>query len=529
MKKRVLSFAMALVMLFTTIPLPTQAQSPAYHPEGSTIWLPENVVPAPEEYLVDAENGYQWTETGETDRQLVCGVESHGHTYNCAEDCPLVHTHGDDCYGKTFTCGIQEHEHDGSCYTTTYSCGMTENSGHSHEDDCYQYDQTCGLEESEGHVHVECKVEEIICGMDEGEGSHAHGNGCYDAEGTLICTTEESEGHQHVESCYNFSYNCGLEEGAGAHEHIDSCYTKTETLICGKNEGDGAHTHDATCNPTSTQTCTITPHRHSVDTCTWEKNDTLVCGKDDTHVCITDGCPQDCADAHHTDGCYTGMVQWGVANYGLMTTDEGQGLPICFFIAEPGEAIDPNGSYVNFKKESWGTNTGTEGRAYAKAGVGESDSDPIHTQLGIRNANSEATITDNVYSWPGNDMESFKIFDTMTFKDRWNRETEYKYSDGWRIQWVTICWRDDTYAWPNWRNCGCGSNYPHIHIDGVLTKSVEIDPDPETEAESVKLTKKISETRSTNQKFTFTLRRLMQDAEFKPTSNIDQSFIPLSL
>lgn len=510
MKKRVLSFAMALVMLFTTIPLPTQAQSPAYHPEGSTIWLPENVVPAPEEYPVDAENGYQWTETGETDRQLVCGVESHGHNYNCAEDCPLVHTHGDDCYEKTFTCGIQEHEHNDSCYTTTYSCGMTENSGHSHEDDCYQYDQTCGLKESEGHVHVECKVEEIICGMDEGEGAHAHGDGCYDAEGTLICTTEESEGHQHVESCYNITYTCGLEEGAGAHEHIDSCFTKTETLICGKNEGDGAHTHDDTCNPTSTQTCTITPHSHSVDTCTWEKNDTLVCGKDDTHVCITDGCPQDCTDAHHTDGCYTGMVQWGVANYGIATLAENNnGLPIHFFVTTLDQAQNVWGSYKPYKESSWGTENGQDSTIGAYAVTDILEQNPaIKTEDGIRANMTESEIIRYVSQWPGGvTADEFRQF-TETFTFGWN--SSYPGSQ-YEVQWVTICWRDDTTS----LECGCSAkydkgDYPHIHIDGILTKKIV----PGT----MKLQKQITQVQPVDQTFEFKLYQLALNDDYDPTT-----------
>ena len=47
------------------------------------------------------------------------------------------HSHGDDCYGKLLSCGLEEgeeHTHTDGCYEKVLGCGIAE---HSHDDSCY--------------------------------------------------------------------------------------------------------------------------------------------------------------------------------------------------------------------------------------------------------------------------------------------------------------------------------------------------------------------------------------------------------
>ena len=120
-------------------------------------------------------------------------------------------------------------------------CGMTE---HTHGEECWQEQLVCGLEEGEGHVHTgDCyeETEVLACGLEESEG-HAHGEGCYDESGALICGLEETEGHAHSEECYEAqsALVCTLPEGE-PHTHTESCYESV--LVCGLEE----HTHSEAC------------------------------------------------------------------------------------------------------------------------------------------------------------------------------------------------------------------------------------------------------------------------------------------
>ena len=116
-------------------------------------------------------------------------------------------------------CGIEEHQHSDECYETRQICDLEESDGHHHDDSCYEV------------------VTELDCEIPEHQ--HSAENGCYDADGNLICELAE---HVHDDSCYSEvkTLICGLEESDG-HHHTDACYEKV--LVCGKE----AHVHSAEC------------------------------------------------------------------------------------------------------------------------------------------------------------------------------------------------------------------------------------------------------------------------------------------
>lgn len=138
----------------------------------------------------------------------------------------FVHIHNDDCYDAEgrLVCPLPEirpHRHMSDCYITSRElvCGIPESDGHQHTADCYtrvKGDLICELsteavldEEGnvleEGHVHTdECYAwyDELICGMEEGEGAHHHDDSCYETYTTLICGMSEILLHTHTDDCY---------------------------------------------------------------------------------------------------------------------------------------------------------------------------------------------------------------------------------------------------------------------------------------------------------------------------------------
>ncbi len=120
---------------------------------------------------------------------------------------------------KTAACGIEEHQHSDSCYEKRLICGQEESDGHHHDDSCYTV------------------TSELTCGIQEHQ--HSEEDGCYDADGNLVCELQE---HVHDDSCYKevSTLTCGLEESKG-HHHTDACYEKV--LVCGKE----VHTHGEQC------------------------------------------------------------------------------------------------------------------------------------------------------------------------------------------------------------------------------------------------------------------------------------------
>ena len=117
------------------------------------------------------------------------------------------------------SCGIEEHQHSDECYEVRLICDLEESDGHHHDDSCYEV------------------VTELDCEIPEHQ--HSAENGCYDADGNLICELAE---HVHDDSCYSEvkTLICGLKESDG-HHHTDACYEKA--LVCGKE----VHVHSAEC------------------------------------------------------------------------------------------------------------------------------------------------------------------------------------------------------------------------------------------------------------------------------------------
>ena len=233
-----------------------------------------------------------------------------------------------------------------------------------------------------------------------------------------------------------------------------------------------------------------------------------------------------CSVAEHAHGeeCYqqTTKVKWTVAlkedSYASFAEDDGERLPICFFVTTLDQAQSAMGTYQNFKKTSWGDNGGgatdTAG-AYAVADILEL-APVIKSQTGIRANLVEDEIIRYVAQWPnGGTAEDFRKLD----KDyQFNRVTYSK--DEYEVQWVTICWRNDSSS-TRWQRCGCGSNYDHIHIDGILTKKVEV------ESDTLTLLKEIP-VQDEDQTFSFTLYQLQLDGNYRPTDQTVGEGIPMT-
>lgn len=188
------------------------------------------------------------TMTG-TAQVLSCPVAIHNHTaacYDsehklvCGEADYVVHVHDESCYDEEGSCvcalpEIREHQHDSSCYRELSQLICTEEvkPGHVHGDECYTLSQPeliC-TEESEEHTHTEdCYVMEkvLVCGMEEGEGSHNHTAECYRTSSLLDC---EKKGvlHTHTDKCYDNSHEliCGEIEVL-EHVHADGCFETVE-------------------------------------------------------------------------------------------------------------------------------------------------------------------------------------------------------------------------------------------------------------------------------------------------------------
>ena len=379
-----------------------------------------------------------------------------------------VYDENDNVVTKQGLCDKTEHTHNYNCVDCT--------AAHTHTDECYTTVYGCGLEANAGH---------------------AHGNACYEK----VCTLEETVGHVHGETCSDANGNltCTVAEGTGAHAHVAECYN-LEKLVCTTEIGAGAHAHTEECAPATSLTCEIAEH-----------------------VCVTDGCAADCAVAEHTHTAECDMettyVKWEVTAQMMtlaaedeLATAAATGLPIHFFIAYPGEAIDPNGTYAPYKQDLWGSNRGTAG-AYAVAGA--EDNSNISSTMGIRNANDESAVTQYVAQWPaGYDAESFKNFGTITLDKTYSQ-------DDYAIEWVTICHRGTRGL-----QCYCpyryNRNYEHIHIDGILSKQIK-------PAEINIIDKAISVASNEDETFTFTLQKLMLNSELKPTSEIDGNFGSVSM
>ncbi|MBQ9664413.1 MAG: hypothetical protein IJV40_14810, partial [Oscillospiraceae bacterium] len=188
----------------------------------------------------------------------------------------FVHTHNDDCYDENWNLvcllpEIETHEHDESCYTSyeVLTCTIPESDGHQHTPDCYTHvtNLICTIPESDGHQHtadcytrvrgdLDCGLEESEPELDENgnvtEPGHTHTDECYQWVDELTCGMTEGEGaHHHTDECYEShdELTCGIPEGEDAHHHTDACYETRKELICDEQEI-RLHTHTDACYTT---------------------------------------------------------------------------------------------------------------------------------------------------------------------------------------------------------------------------------------------------------------------------------------
>ncbi len=199
-----------------------------------------------------------------------------------------------------------------------------------------------------------------------------------------------------------------------------------------------------------------------------------------------------------------------------MAVEDEKGLPIHYFLASPGNIVNPNGNYVNYG--TTGRNTWPESYVYP-----DIKSDPnwnqIQTELGIRNVYDETLVTRYVKYWPGNNAAAFKDFGSVTIDGTVYTDDKYE------IKWVSIMYRDNNSARHGLYCSQYGSaNYEHIHIDGLLVEKIQ--------PGQMEVYKTIPSAVNTETTFRFTLQKMLQaDLVTPPTSAnaVDTSFTPMTL
>ena len=194
-------------------------------------------------------------------------------------------------------------------------------------------------------------------------------------------------------------------------------------------------------------------------------------------------------------------------------------LPIHFFVTTLDQAQNRLGTYQNYKQSLWGKQNGGASDsvgAYAVADILELAPEIESDEDGIRAHMVESDILRFVAQWPdGGTADDFRKLDkNYTFGGVSYDKEKYE------VQWVTICWRNDSYGWGDYRHCGCGARYDHIHIDGILTQKIHVEEDTLT------LIKEIP-AQAEDQTFYFTLYQLELDSSYKPTNQTVGSGIPM--
>jgi len=502
--KSLMSLVLCVITVLGSFPMPAYAQTmdengAVAYEIGDRVWVRgEDVDPSEE-----APQGTFWRPEYDNDqpvtRQGLCTKQEHRHVYACAPDCALGHTHSETCY----TPNCIEHSHDKNCTAVTvYGCNKAE---HDHEAYGCPAEEVCTV-----HDHSKCVMtKSYTCGME----AHTHDESCNPTptypecvdhtEHTKACTPVTVYACNKAEHDHE-AYGCTAVESCTVHGDHSQC-DMTKAYTCGME----AHAHDESCTTLTYPNCT--EHSHD-ENCIAENQ--LTCGMEE-HICVTEGCAPDCAIEEHSHTAECDMdalyYSWELVEDTFSTFAErsDKGLPVHFFIALPGEAANPNGTYERFGENYWGRqDKGGENLAYALPGT--ENNTQIKSQNGIRNVSDEALITAHV------DDTTKAIMNTL--KDVENPVVNGTTYTGYKIKWVTICWRNPREAsslW-DWKSCNCGVNYEHIHIDAVLTQEVA--------PADMKLTKTIPAAEAYPQKFTFNLQKLKQDLSYNPTPEIDEDF-----
>ena len=360
-------------------------------------------------------------------------------------------------------CTKQEHRH-------VYACAADCTLAHTHSETCYTLTYPNCIE-------------------------HSHDGNCT-AVTVYACNKAE---HNHE------AYGCPAEQVCTVHDHSIQC-VMTSAYTCDME----AHVHDESCAPTLTYP-NCTEHSHDGN-CFSEKK--LSCDMEE-HICVTEGCAPDCAIEEHSHTAECDMdalyYSWELVEdtFSTFAKSSDKGLPVHFFIALPGEAANPNGTYENLGENYWGRQD-KSGDYLAYALPGTENNTQIKSQNGIRNVSDEALITAHVDDTTKAIMEQLKNVDTPVVDG-----VSYP---GYKIKWVTICWRNPDEAsnpW-DWKYCNCGVDYEHIHIDAVLTQEVA--------PADMNLTKTIPAVENDPQNFTFNLQKLVQNSNYNPTPDIDKDF-----
>lgn len=206
-------------------------------------------------------------------------AEPHTHSESCyaVDGTGPVHTHTDACYtlerGELICTESTEvpHTHTETCYTDTsvLVCAIPEENGHTHNDNCFDAngEPICGQEESDGHRHGPACYEttsELTCLLSEEP--HQHTEECYAQSKVLTCElpTEPVEPEWICgESEESDVLTCTIPEGYGGHAHGESCFDENGTKICPLTESEG-HQHSAICYGTWERICNLEEHTHSL-------------------------------------------------------------------------------------------------------------------------------------------------------------------------------------------------------------------------------------------------------------------------
>lgn len=272
----------------------------------------------------------------------LCGMEEHSHSEDCYEKtltCGLEeteageqrvfrafrkHRHTDECYDEQgrLNCGIAEgeyyHSHNEFCYDEegNLACGLEEVWPHEHTAECYRTEKKliCEKEEKEGHVHTDdCYTarQELTCGKEE-EAGHQHSEECYQDTKILACELEENEEHTHTDDCYVTLHElaCGETEREG-HTHTAECYQKWNELTCGRQEEEG-HTHSDSCYKTEEiLVCDKQTEIHHHTAACRDEEGTLTCGLTEVPEFISTEDSWTTEGHRHTEACYENILTCG--------------------------------------------------------------------------------------------------------------------------------------------------------------------------------------------------------------------------
>lgn len=233
-------------------------------------------------------------------------------------------------------CGLEEHVHTESCCLryeehSVLTCDSWMLSIHTHSEGCYDADGhvICGQADYLVHHHDEsCRDTQgtLVCTLPE-RSPHIHGEDCYrqaepvyhvhsadcyvPVKGELLCLEEVSEGHTHKSDCYQPGTELKCTKATG-HQHGEACYIYP--LVCSLSTE--PHVHVSGCYIPGDRICNIQENHVHTDACHYREQ---VCGNEEPdHVhgpeCYVTQTVCTVPEGHvHGENCYEKQLNCGKA------------------------------------------------------------------------------------------------------------------------------------------------------------------------------------------------------------------------